>query len=179
MRAGPLNSNLDAVIRFYQVGTRIAAAAQPGDDAPTVRAAPEPPPAPRPLIFISAKSDDYGHARACYEFLIARGLRVFLSCESLKQLGKSDYRAAIDQALDEARHMIVVTSSPDNVRSTWVEAEWGLFINEKRSDRKTGNLLTLIVGSMSIADLPPSLRYYEVIPSGSDAFERVFGYVER
>src|SRR5260370_359946 len=39
--------------------------------------------------------------RACYEFLIARGLRVFLSCESLKQLGKSDYRAAIDQALDE------------------------------------------------------------------------------
>ena len=76
-------------------------------------------------------------------------------------------------------HSLTPPARPTNVRSTWVEAEWGLFINEKRSDRKTGNLLTLIVGRMSIADLPPSLRYYEVIPSGPDAFERVFGYVER
>jgi hypothetical protein len=75
--------------------------------------------------------------------------------------------------------MVVVTSSPENVRSSWVTAEWGLFVNEKRSARKTGNLITVIIGDMRIADLPPTLRYYEVIPDGPGAFEKVLNYVSR
>ena len=68
-----------------------------------------------------------------------------------------------------------MTSSRDNVESSWVEAEWGFFVNEKRSGRKDGNLLTLVVGSLGAADLPPSLRNYEVVPYGD--FERVLNYV--
>jgi hypothetical protein len=127
-------------------------------------------------VFISARSVDYDHAQAVYDFLIGHHVAAFFSRESLPELGISDYRKQIDQALDETRHMIVVTSSVENVNSSWVEAEWGFFISEKRSGRKGGNLVTLVVGGLPPAALPPSLRYYEVIPFAD--FERVLGYVK-
>jgi len=176
------NTDLIDVLDMLTLGTRTQPRSmEEQNKSPAAR----PPDAVRPvkserhLVFISSKSEDYGHARAYYEFLTERGLRAFLSCESLPALGTSDYREAIDQALDEAKHMIVVTSSATNVRSSWVKAEWGLFINEKRSDRKSGNLVTVIVGTMGIAELPASLRYYEVIAAGPEAFERLFQYVAR
>ena len=86
---------------------------------------------------------------------------------------------AIDEALDAAKHMVLVTSRPENVRSPWVEAEWGLFINEKRSGIKTGNLLTVIIGDMQPRDLPASLRYYEVIQMKPGALEKILQYVRQ
>jgi TPR repeat protein len=128
-------------------------------------------------VFISAKSADYGYAREVFQFLKSHGIAVFLSDESLPELGSSDYRKEIDRALDQAEHMVVVTSSLQNVEAAWVEAEWGFFINEKRSARKTGNLITLVTGNLQPRDLPPSLRYYEVLPFQPDAFEKLMRYV--
>jgi tetratricopeptide (TPR) repeat protein len=113
------------------------------------------------LIFISAKSEDYTHARQVYSFLIAHGYSVFFSDQTLPHMGNTDYRKEIDRALESAKHLIVVTSRKENVESKWVEAEWGSFINEKRSGRKNGNILILIAGTMQIEDLPISLRSYE------------------
>jgi len=129
------------------------------------------------LVFISAKSEDYAYARAIHDFLDSRGVPVFFSPSSLAQMGQADYRRAIDQALDEAEHMIVVCSSRENVTSSWVEAEWGMFINERRSLRKTGNLVTVVAEGMTIFDLPISLRQYEVIPFNLDDFPRLLPYV--
>jgi len=128
-------------------------------------------------VFISARHPDYEYATQIYRFLKSQGLAVFFSQESLPQLGSSDYRREIDRALDEAQYMIVVTSSIENVQSSWVEAEWGFFINEKRSGRKSGNLVTLAVGSVQPSDLPPSLRYYEVLPFQPETFEKLLHYV--
>jgi hypothetical protein len=129
------------------------------------------------LIFISAKADDYQHAASLYRFLKSAGLSVFFSHESLPELASSDYRKQIDDALDRAEHMIVVTSSRANVDSPWVEAEWGLFINEKRSGRKHGNLITVIVGNITAGELPATLRYYEVIPFSPALFPKILRYV--
>jgi hypothetical protein len=117
-----------------------------------------------PRVFISARSSDYRAAGQVYRFLTAAGVPAFFSQESLPALGVSDYRKQIDEALDRVEHMVVVASSGENVRASWVEAEWGFFINEKRSGRKTGNLVTVVVGGLAPAALPPSLRQYEVIP---------------
>jgi len=73
--------------------------------------------------------------------------------------------------------MIVVTTSRANVTSSWVEAEWGLFINEKRSGRKAGNLITVVAGNLRPSDLPASLRYYEVIPFEPAAYQKILRYV--
>ncbi len=128
-------------------------------------------------VFISHKSADAALAKELYVFLKKLGFKVFFSQETLPKLGGSDYRKAIDQALDECSHMIVVGSSVENIKSSWVEAEWGLFINEKRSNRKQGNIITVITENLKIEDLPSSLRYYEVIIFKQENFSRIAGYL--
>jgi len=130
-----------------------------------------------PLVFISAKSEDFGFAQQVYDFLVSRGVPTFFSQESLPQLGDADFRKRIDQALDQAKHMIVVTSCKEYVESPWVQAEWGFFINEKRSGRKSGNLITLIVGSLQPKDLPPGLRYYQALNHKPQIFEDIMRYL--
>jgi len=132
----------------------------------------------RVRVFISAKSSDYEYAAQVYRRLGDAGVAAFFSRESLPAVGSSDYRREIDRALDEADHMIVVTSSVDHVLASWVEAEWGFFINEKRSGRKRGNLVTVVVGALGPTDLPPSLRYFEVIPFDPEALDRILRYVQ-
>lgn len=129
-------------------------------------------------VFLSAKGEDYEYAHPVYEFLMKRGVSTFFSMESLPQLGNADYRKEIDRALEHAKHMVLVTSSKENATAPWVEAEWGVFINEKRGGRKPGNLITLLAGDMSIEDLPPSLRYYQVIPFGRDSLEKMIPYLK-
>ena len=130
-------------------------------------------------VFISVKSEDFPYAQQVYDFLLGKGIDVFFCRESLKTLGRSDYRHEIDQALEETDHMVVVTSRPENVRSEWVEAEWGIFINEKRSGRKKGNLVTMTAGNMQPSDLPPSLRYYEVIPLNESGMQLLLKYITK
>ncbi len=128
-------------------------------------------------VFLSRKSADAHLSKELYHFLQDKGLTVFESDETLPRLGSSDYRKAIDQALDECRHMIVVGSSVEYIASSWVEAEWGFYIGEKRAGRKQGNILTVITPNLKIEDLPASLRYYEVIYFKPENFDRIAAYV--
>lgn len=112
-------------------------------------------------VFISAKSQDYAHAREAAEFLRRAGLRVFFSEQELPEMGNSDYYEAIDNALEDCRHMLVVTSSRDHVESKWVKKEWKTYLNEQLNERKSGNLVTLLCGNIEINDLPLSLRQKE------------------
>jgi hypothetical protein len=96
---------------------------------------------------------------------------------SLPKLGNAEYMKAIDEALESSRHMIVLGTSAEHLRSGWVEAEWRVFLNEKRSGRKSGNVVTVITDGMKIAEVPMSLRYYEVVPY-KDAFgQRLLDFV--
>lgn len=128
-------------------------------------------------IFISFKSADVDLAKALYDYLRSNGLSVFLSSETLPQLGSSDYRKTIDKALDECRHMIVVSSKVEYLNSSWVEAEWGFYIGEKRAGRKKGNILTVVTDNIEIKDLPAALRYYQVIFYSKDNFDQIAAYV--
>jgi hypothetical protein len=118
-------------------------------------------PGVHPLIFLSAKSEDYVSANRVYTHLTDHGYSVFFSDQTLPRMGNSDYRREIDRALEQAKHLVVVTSRKEYVESKWVEAEWGSFINEKRSGRKDGNIIVVLAGSMQIGDLPISLRSFE------------------
>ena len=128
-------------------------------------------------VFISSNKNDYHIAEKVYDFLIQHNLSVFFSERSLPNLGASDYRRAIDKALDKTNHMVVVTSSRANVESSWVEAEWGIFVNEKRSGRKSGNIISVVAEGLEIDHLPPSLRYYEVIPFDNAGLEKLVLYL--
>jgi CHASE2 domain-containing sensor protein len=140
---------------------------------------PQPGPAVSPQakrVFISARSVDYRYAREVHEFLGSRGVPSFFSEETLLERGSADYREEIDNALDEADHMVVVASSAANVKSKWVNAEWGFFLNEIRTGRKRGNLVIVAVGSLVSGDLPPGLRYFEKISLDKEGMEKLLKY---
>ena len=63
----------------------------------------------------------------CNIIVGAPAQNAFFSQESLIEFGDADFRRAIDRALDQSKHMIVVTSSREYAESPWVRAEWGLF----------------------------------------------------
>lgn len=128
-------------------------------------------------VFLSRKSEDAPLAKQLYDFLTAKGVRVFDSDHSLQELGNADYSRAIDDALIGTKHLIVIGSSLDNISSPWVEAEWRFFLNRKRSGKVKGNILTVIGNGLKIDDLPPSLQNYEVISLEPRYYERIYAYV--
>ncbi len=128
-------------------------------------------------VFISRKSADAQYAKSIYDYLTAQGLSVFESDQSLKELGNADYIKAIDEALVSTTHMIVVGSSAENIKSSWVEAEWLFFLNRKRSGKTSGNMFTVATKSLKLEDIPPSLANYEVIPYNEKNFPIIYNYV--
>lgn len=114
-------------------------------------------------VFISHKSQDYIYAKAVYDELVKIGKKVFLSEISLPVIANADYTSAIDYALEKTQGMIVVANSIDIFDSGWVHYEWNSFLNEKRSGRKKGNLVTVVNDEESIKRLPYALRQFETV----------------
>ena len=114
-------------------------------------------------VFISHKSQDYSYAKAAYDELTGMGRKVFLSEISLPAMADTDYTASIDYALDKTKGMVLIAKSIDTFNSGWVNYEWSSFLNEKRSGRKSGNLITIVSDEQSILKLPYALRQYETI----------------
>jgi len=121
-----------------------------------------------PLIFISAKSNDYAEAGKVFDWLMSLGANCFFAEKTLLQAGDAAYRKAIDDALEVAHHMVVVTSSRENVRGKWVEHEWGYYQNELLAGRKSGTLITLLCRNADIATMPPGLRSREFLTFESE-----------
>ena len=108
-------------------------------------------------VFISCKSEDYAYAREIHDFLTSENYSVFLADTDLRKVGRARYGKVIDEALESASHLVLFASKPSYVVSTYVEEEWRIFLEEQRSGRKSGNLLTVRKG-FDIANLPISLR---------------------
>lgn len=156
----------------------------PGDSppAPPPLQAPATADFPKPSlydIFISYKSEDERLAGQVYDVLTRNGLRVFFSRKSLPALGSTAYHDQIDKALEHARHMVVVTSSLERVEAKWVKYEWKGFIREQLAGRKTGNLITVIGGQMTIAELPFALRGFEVLRCDEEGLERLIEFTRQ
>ena len=113
-------------------------------------------------VFISKNSKDELAARKLSELLQQRGLRVFESSISLSQMGQAEYSDAIDDALNNSRHLLVICSRNENgEKSEWVRYEWQSFRNEVFSGRKKGNIVVIRLNSIPIANLAFGLRKYQ------------------
>lgn len=112
-------------------------------------------------VFISSKSEDYYLAEEVYNFLTKNGLSVFIASEELQKIGEAQYANAIDEALDESVHMVVVASSLSHIKSKWVKYEWGIFSNDIKSGYREGNLLTILSSDVELKTLPASLRHQQ------------------
>lgn len=116
------------------------------------------------VIFISCNSKDYKYGRELYDFLQKNGIKSFLADKELRKLGIADYGKAIDEALEQSKHLVVVTSSVSNVEeatSPYVYYEWHTFSEEKKSGRKDGNIMTIVTNKDITKKLPIALRNTE------------------
>jgi hypothetical protein len=129
-------------------------------------------------VFISRKSQDAKYAKPLYDYLIQKGLHVFESDHTLKEMGDAEYIKSIDYALSNTHHMIVLASSQANINAPWVEAEWLFFLNRKRSGKASGNIVTVTKG-MPMDDVPPSLQNYEIIEYHPKNFDKIYAYVRK
>lgn len=114
-------------------------------------------------VFISYKNTENGEitrdaamAKELYDALTESGIECFFATDSLRERGTSEYRTAIDNALDESSILIVVAASVEHVSSRWVEYEWDSFLNDLLNE-KNGMLFTYIAG-FEPNDLPRALR---------------------
>lgn len=129
-------------------------------------------------VFISHRSTDFNIAYKVYSLLVDNGHRPFLSKKSLPAMGSVEYMDSIYNTIDDCKHFILITSSSDNVQSKWVKAEWSSFLGEKLANRKSGNILTVIDGEMSIGQLPLPLRQYEVFKLNELNYDLLSNYLK-
>ena len=87
-------------------------------------------------VFISCKSEDYKYAEEIYNFLKGNGFNTFLANKELRQMGDSEYRRSISQALKSTYHLIVFASNADYIDSEWVYYEWDWFLVAKIKGKK-------------------------------------------
>lgn len=111
-------------------------------------------------VFISCKSEDYKYAEEIYNFLKENGFNTFLANKELRQMGDSEYRRSISQALKSTYHLIVFASNADYIDSEWVYYEWDWFLVAKIKGKKQGQLLS-ILKDVNIDDVNGDLWKYE------------------
>jgi TIR domain len=136
-------------------------------------------------VFISFKNlDENGVptpdaelASEVYNFLIGKGLTVFISTVTLESLGVSDYKKAIDDALDAASIVVAVGTSTENLDSRWVRYEWDGFYHDILNGRKPdGKLFTYIAG-LRPAELPRTLRQTQTFIHSSESLGQLHRFI--
>ena len=131
-------------------------------------------------VFISHKSADVAAAREVFDGLSRVGHRPFLSDVSIAKLHTSEFQKAIDRALEEAEHLVVVASCREHLESPWVESEWLMFDGQKRAGKKHGNIVPVLCGGYAAEDLPFALqRYHAILMDTPDWFETLCRFLEK
>ena len=128
-------------------------------------------------VFISCKSEDYDFAKPIHDFLIANGLKVFFADAELKEKAESQYADVIDEALDATKHLIVVATSIEHIKSKWVKYEWSTFSNDLKSNYRDGNLITILSPEITPRMLPASLRHMQSF--SIENYENILPYVKK
>lgn len=138
-------------------------------------------------IFISFKNldaqgretKDCRMAKTVAVFLRGGGFSVFMSLDSLEQLGKSAYMEAIESALQKAKVLIAVGTSVENLTSRWVKHEWHSFHQDIVEGFKAGGEIFTVVDGVGQRDLPLALRQRQVFPFSQDGLESLARFLHR
>lgn len=136
-------------------------------------------------VFVSFKNlgpdgnptEDARLARQVFDCLSQVELSVFFSDISMESLGVSAYQKAIDDALDAAKVLVAVGTSPENLESHWVRYEWSSFYNDILSGIKSNAKLFAYVKGIDIPRLPRALRQNQVFMHQERALDSLRNFV--
>lgn len=120
---------------------------------------------------------DYHMAKEVYGKLRSYGINVFFSDQSLIKVGQADYKHLIDSYLDDAKLLIVVSTSADNCNSNWVRYEWDSFYNDILSERKDGALISYL-DTDDIGQFPRTIRTLQVFNKKENEIDALVDFVK-
>lgn len=128
-------------------------------------------------IFICYKeSDKYGRrtedsalAAGLYRALCAEGWRVFFSRVTLENKAGTEYEPYIFAALNSAKLMLVVGTSPENMNAVWVKNEWSRYL-ARISESGDGMLVPLYKGMLR-EHLPAEFVHLNAMDMSEPGFE--------
>jgi hypothetical protein len=112
-------------------------------------------------VFISFANEDAGLAQAVFQYLSNEtNLKLFFSRESRL----SNYGKAIDDALENAKCLVAVGSSVQNLSKGWPEYEYRSFHMLMKARRKPPNAqLVSYLAGMDPEELPLPLFHYQAV----------------
>lgn len=117
-------------------------------------------------VFISFKNTspdggltyDRAIAEDLYYKLSDKGLKVFFS---EKDLSTAAFMDEIYRALEEARMLILVSTSVEYIQSKWVRSEWQNFLGAINSGKKSNGQIITVLNGISSIDLPIEISNFQ------------------
>lgn len=97
-------------------------------------------------------------AEQLQSMLVSEGLNVFYSKSDLSEAELADQK---NKALEESGLLIVVSTTPENVRSKRVKSEWTRFLGAVNSGRKPDGKIMTVLSGMTTRSLPLELSNFQ------------------
>lgn len=114
------------------------------------------------------RTDDSVLAGQLYRALTAEGWRVFFSRISLEDKAGTEYEPYIFAALNSAKLMLAVGTSPENFNAVWVKNEWNRYLN-RIAERNEGSLV-ILYKNMLAQHLPEEFAHLQSFDMGAPDF---------
>ena len=120
-------------------------------------------------LFISHKREDSDIAEDMYYFLKKNLKEAFYDRFSLPEMGETQYRRSIMQALDGSSNFVVIFSDLAYLESKWVSLEMEIFLSEMDEGRKKNAKFLLVCTNKAYDKIISSNK--EVLPIEYRRFE--------
>jgi hypothetical protein len=97
---------------------------------------------------------------------------------TLEELGTAKFKEAIDEGLDATAVLVVVASSAENVKASWVSYEWNGFFTDILSNVKPDAQVFTYIKGISPTELPRSLRQVQSFPYGEEGLTHLHRFLK-
>ena len=118
------------------------------------------------------RTEDSILATKLYRTLSAEGWRVFFSRVTLESKAGTEYEPYIFAALNSAKLMLVVGTSPDNINAVWVRNEWSRYL--ARMTENGGGMVIPLYKGMLREHLPDEFSHLQAFDMAAPDFEEEF-----
>ena len=115
------------------------------------------------------RTEDSVLAARLYRALSAEGWRVFFSRVTLESKAGTEYEPYIFAALNSAKIMLVVGTSPDNIGAVWVKNEWSRYL-ARMTESGEGMLVPLYKGMLK-EHLPEEFSHLQAFDMDAPDFD--------
>lgn len=115
------------------------------------------------------RTEDSVLASKLYRTLSAEGWRVFFSRITLESKAGTEYEPYIFSAINSARLMLVVGTSPDNINAVWVRNEWSRYL--ARMNENGGGMLIPLYKGMHREHFPAEFSHLQAFDMSAPDFE--------